>query len=364
MRLISPVLKHMVYPALARSGYLRRRAGAGPAILTYHGVLPAGYRVLDLDLDGSLVTLESFRQQLQLLKKQYSVISPEQFLLWCKSESALPPRAVLLTCDDGLRNTLTDMLPVLQEESLSCLFFVTGASLQDSSSMLWYEEMYLMFLAAPEGIDLEIAEIGFHEHAAGRQEKRLLWSNLVKNSSRFQSGAYPGLLEQVRVNLGLSESWDAEYRQDSRSGSRFLMLSLAEVKRLAAEGMSIGAHTLSHPVLSQLPPGVAWREISESRIGLEKALDRPVWALAYPFGDLASITPREVGMAERAGFTCAFMNVGGGLGAPTVRFALPRVHVTATMSLAEFEAHISGFYRWVRQRFLPGEGDATMGFGN
>jgi peptidoglycan/xylan/chitin deacetylase (PgdA/CDA1 family) len=142
------------------------------------------------------------------------------------------------------------------------------------------------------------------------------------------------------------------------------MLSLAEVKRLAAEGMSIGAHTLSHPVLSQLPPGVAWREISESRIGLEKALGRPIWALAYPFGDVGSVTRREMGMAERAGFTCAFMNVGGGLGAPTVRFALPRVHVTASMSLAEFEAHISGFYRSVRQRFLPGEGDATMGFGN
>jgi hypothetical protein len=39
------------------------------------------------------------------------------------------------------------------------------------------------------------------------------------------------------------------------------------------------------------------------------------------------------------------MNVGGGFGSGVGRFAIPRVHVTADMKLAEFEAHIAGFYR-------------------
>jgi hypothetical protein len=34
------------------------------------------------------------------------------------------------------------------------------------------------------------------------------------------------------------------------------------------------------------------------------------------------------------------------------RFALPRVHVTADMSLSEFEAHVTGFYRSLRRRLL------------
>ena len=67
-----------------------------------------------------------------------------------------------------------------------------------------------------------------------------------------------------------------------------------------------------------------------------------------------------VRLAEQAGFRCAFMNVGGGFG-PKInrskidRFALPRVHVTADMSLFEFEAHISGFYRSLRKRLLGGD---------
>jgi peptidoglycan/xylan/chitin deacetylase (PgdA/CDA1 family) len=362
MSLVSPLLKHAVYPALARSGYLRRQAGAGPAVVTYHGVLPAGYRVLDPGLDGSLITAETFRHQLRLLKENYHVISPEQFFLWCESKVDLPPRSILLTCDDGLRNVLTDMLPTLQEASLSCLFFVLGDSLGDTCSMLWYEELYLMFLAGPESFELNLVEIALHEHVTGRKEKRSLWWNLVKNFSRCGPEDRRGLLTNVRRQLGLSGNWDSEYRQDPACGRRLLMLSLAELRRLIGEGMSVGAHTLSHPMLSQLSPESAWIEISESRRAMEQALDKPVWALAYPFGDPSSVTPREIEMAERAGFTCAFVNVGGGLGAKTSRFAMPRVHVSAGMGFGEFEAHISGFYGWLRHRSMPWAEAGTMRF--
>jgi hypothetical protein len=49
--------------------------------------------------------------------------------------------------------------------------------------------------------------------------------------------------------------------------------------------------------------------------------------------------------AERAGFDCAFVNSGGGFGAPLPRYSMPRVHVTSDMSFSELEAHICGFYR-------------------
>jgi peptidoglycan/xylan/chitin deacetylase (PgdA/CDA1 family) len=297
--------------------------------------MPAGYRVIDADLDGSLVTPDSFRQQLQLLKRRYNVISPEQFLMWRKSEVELPPQSVLLTCDDGLRNALTDMLPLLHEASLSCLFFVTGASLEHACSMLWYEELYLMMLAAPHSSELDLEEIGLEKTPANHYGKRSLWWHLVKLLSGYESGERRGFLERIRINLGLSGEWHDQYRQES--GDRFLLLDLPGLRRLAAEGMSVGAHTLSHPMLAQLS--------AES-------------ALAYPFGDPVSTTSREVRMAERAGFTCAFLNVGGGFGATMSRFAMPRVHVTSGMRLAEFEAHISGFHRWLRETILSRPQDA------
>jgi peptidoglycan/xylan/chitin deacetylase (PgdA/CDA1 family) len=360
MRLISPLLKHVLYPGLFKAGYLRRAAGSGPAVLTYHGVLPAGYKIVDPDLDGSLVSADSFRRQLRFLKDQYNVISPEEFLLWCEAAHELPPRSVLLTCDDGLRNSLYDMLPILQEAGLTCLFFVTGASLANTLTMLWYEELYLMFLAGPDSFTLELLEIGLQADA-NRRQKRSLWWELVKKLSRYEIDRRRALLERIRMQLGLSERWDADYREDQVLSQRFLVLNRAELQQLAAAGMCIGAHTSSHPMLSQLAPELAWSEISKNKHDLEQALGRTISALAYPFGDSCSVTSREVQMAERAGFQCAFVNAGGGFGTQTPKFALPRTHITGDMTLAEFEAHLSGFHRSLQERFTPAGPTVAVG---
>jgi len=132
------------------------------------------------------------------------------------------------------------------------------------------------------------------------------------------------------------------------------LLTRAELQELASAGMTIGAHTLSHPMLSQLPPELAYAEVSESRTRLESVLQKRVWAFAYPFGDPQSVTPRVLAMAKEARYEAAFLNFGGGLGTALPPYALPRVHVTAEMSLAEFEAHVSGFYE--RMHRVAGRG--------
>jgi peptidoglycan/xylan/chitin deacetylase (PgdA/CDA1 family) len=346
------MLKRAVFPGLAKLGYLRRRDGPGPAILTYHGIVPRGYQVMDPDLDGSLVTADSFVQQIRLLKKSYNVISPEQFLSWIESKVELPPRAVLLTCDDDLRNTLTEMVPVLQEHGLSCLFFVTGASLGEVSMMLWHEQLYLMFLATKKRIvNLDMIRPGSRDRAMTHAEKRALWWNLVKHLSKYEAKARRTMIEEVRVQLSLSDDWGVYLLSDPLR-RRFLMLNAPELRALVAAGMGVGAHTLTHSVLSQMSPEMAWKEIADSRHKLEQVIGKPVWALAYPFGDFACVTSRELEIAERAGFSCAFLNIGGGFGAQMPPFALPRVHVTGDMNLGEFEAHVSGFYRSLRERLL------------
>ncbi|HXR17859.1 MAG TPA: polysaccharide deacetylase family protein [Terriglobales bacterium] len=360
MRLVSPLLKHVVYPGLSKAGYLRRVARSGPAVLTYHGVLPAGYDIIDSGLDGNLVSAQLFREQLQFLKDHHNIISPEEFRLWCEDGKELPPRSVLLTCDDGLRNVLFDMLAILQEFEMKCLFFVTGASLTHTPTMLWYEELFLMFLAAPESFSLELPEIGLRTDFR-RHEQHSQWWASVTTLSRYDMNHRRTLVERIRMQLGLSERWDAEYRDDPVLSRRFLVMNMQELHQLTEAGMCIGAHTISHPMLSQSAPEVAWREISESKHDLDQVLGRETWALAYPFGDSSSVTSREIQMAEQAGFQCAFVNVSRDLGTQTPRFALPRTHITAEMTLAELDAHISGFHRSLQELFRPAKLSAAVG---
>ncbi len=337
MRIVSPLLKHVVYPGLSWSGYLRRSASAGPAVVTYHGILPPGYEVRDPVLDGHLVLPEAFVRQIRLLKSKYNVISPEEFLHWREGELRLPPQSVLLTCDDGLLNTLTEMLPLVRELDVPFLFFVTGGSLANQPSMLWYEQLFLWLLEAGKKIS----------------QVRALWREMIRKLSAFDEGARNQILQDMRTQLGISDDFESEYSQNQAVRRRFFMLNLAEFRELADAGMTIGAHTLSHPMLSQMPEDLALQEISQSRAGLQAALGKPVWALAYPFGNLEAVSAREPELAERAGFRCAFMNVEGGVGAGW--FAFPRIHVSSTTTAAELEAHVSGFYRTVREKYLQAD---------
>ena len=348
MRFVSPALKHIVFPVLSRTGYLRHTIGSGPAVVTYHGVIPPGYSMQDPALDGHLVQPDSLRQQLQLLKARYHVITPDDFLRWIEGGPPLPPRSVLLTCDDALENTLSDMLPILREFGLRCLFFATAASAESSRSTLWYEELYLMLMDAAQPLVLRLPELGVLGSAT-EAERHSCWWNLVHGLSQFDMNSRNNCIEQIRSQLHLPITWKENAVRRAGFAARFLTLDRTGLKELQDAGMTIGAHSLSHPILAHASPELAWREISESRARLENVLGQTIWAFSYPFGDEAAVTRREMQMAEQAGFRCAFMNTGGGFGATIGRFAVPRVHVTANMALSEFEAHVSGFYRSLRQ---------------
>lgn len=341
-----------MFPILSRSGYLRRTTGEGPAVVTYHGVFPTGYQVRHPSLDGNLVHANSLRSQLQLLTKRYNVITPNDFLRWLEGDISLPPRSVLLTCDDALRNALKCMVPILQQHGLSCLFFATGISTDKMPAMLWHEELYLMLLQAKVPLSLSLPEAGINIGPIMPTQRHASWWNLVEQLSRFDKAVTREFLDQIREQLGLSEDWRQKLLQDSSVADRFLTLDRADLKRLAMSGMVIGAHSLSHPILSRAPENLARREIFESKTVLEKVLNQPVWALAYPFGNAATVTKREVRAADQSGFRCAFMNEGGGFGAKINRLTVPRVHVTAHMSVPEFEAHLVGFYRTLRKKLL------------
>ncbi|MFZ0731560.1 MAG: polysaccharide deacetylase family protein [Candidatus Sulfotelmatobacter sp.] len=281
---------------------------------------------------------------MRLLKKRYHVISPEHFRMWLRGQESLPPWSVLLTCDDGLRNDLTDMLPILQEEGLRCLFFVTGGSAGESRRMLWYEELYLLFReAAPGRFEAGCGEISVEYEFGPREQRRSIWWTSVKQLSAVGMKTRERILQTARERLGGNRPPEFE-RHYQASCRRFEILTATELRQLVSAGMTIGAHTMDHPLLSVMPEHLAFEEISGCKAALESVLGTPVWGMAYPFGGPDSINPYVVDMPLRAGFEAAFLNFGGGLGFELPVYALPRVHVTGEMNIAEFEAHVSGLH--------------------
>jgi len=82
----------------------------------------------------------------------------------------------------------------------------------------------------------------------------------------------------VADRIGKTNDWDA------RHGDPVLLLDWEEIRRLQAEGVRFGSHTMSHPVLTTLCPAEVIYEAARSRLILEDGLGMPVTSVAYPYG--------------------------------------------------------------------------------
>jgi peptidoglycan/xylan/chitin deacetylase (PgdA/CDA1 family) len=139
----------------------------------------------------------------------------------------------------------------------------------------------------------------------------------------FRTHALPVLLRYgfgatlfvVAGRLGGANTWDLP-------GPRKALLTAEQVRSVAAAGIEIGSHSLTHPRLSTVDGAWLAAEVAGSRAVLEDVLGYGVAGFCYPYGDLGPRVADAVGTAGY-GYACAVV-------APSTvdgRLAIPRTYV-------------------------------------
>jgi peptidoglycan/xylan/chitin deacetylase (PgdA/CDA1 family) len=111
---VKGVLRHA---ALGVGHALQREPQTAPRILTYHGVCP-------VPPDEWSVTPDQLRRHARLLAGSFCPVSLLDVVRWQRGELELPPRAVAVTFDDGLRDVLTAALPILADAGIPATAFI------------------------------------------------------------------------------------------------------------------------------------------------------------------------------------------------------------------------------------------------
>jgi peptidoglycan/xylan/chitin deacetylase (PgdA/CDA1 family) len=84
----------------------------------------------------------------------------------------------------------------------------------------------------------------------------------------------------VAGRIGGEDTWDRAIGEPAQP-----LMNAAEIQAWVAAGQEIGAHTVSHPRLTSLPPAAARAEIFESKKLLEDRFGLPIRYFCYPYGD-------------------------------------------------------------------------------
>lgn len=125
------------------------------------------------------------------------------------------------------------------------------------------------------------------------------------------------------------------------------IMTMEQKKAFVEQGWEIGAHTLTHPHLTQLSDEEALHEICESRDRIEDALQTRVVSFAYPFG---SYDERVRELVRQAGFEFGIATDAGGLTIEDDRFAVFRVNMFPEESIFSLFKKTSSWYRTYYQR--------------
>lgn len=118
-----------------------------------------------------------------------------------------------------------------------------------------------------------------------------------------------------------------------REFPRRALLSKAQLRLLADEGMIIGSHTRTHVRLPEIPPQEARAEITGSKAELEDMLGREVVHFAYPYG-MFDMDVRD--MVASAGYRSACSTRSGFNRPGEDCFLLRRIDIFGTDRLWEF----------------------------
>ncbi|WP_333797323.1 polysaccharide deacetylase family protein [Rheinheimera sp.] len=229
-------------------------------ILMYHQVVQQRDPMRPTEPDAA-----TFDWQMRLIRRYFTPLSLSEALERLQ-DNRLPNNAICVTFDDGYLNNLTVAAPILARHKVPATVYIATAFSQGEN--MWNDR--LQDLCADQ--KRTILQTGQSQLQLTDWASRIHAAQQLINQLKYLP---------VRTRL---QQVDNLYQLNGASEYPSRMMSTTQIKELAAQGITIGAHTHNHPILKSLTPSEQQQEISRCKSGLEQLLQCPVVHFAYPNG--------------------------------------------------------------------------------
>ncbi len=272
----------------------------------YHGVTDEGAPELE--------------SQLHYLKRNFKIVSLETMVDRLAAGANPAANEIVLSFDDGLRNNLIVVYPLLQKLHIPATFFVCPG-LIGSGKWLWNHEVRSR-LQTLNHADLIVLAKALAAPSAS-VEAIVRWMKKLCPAERRHAET---MVQQAT----------AGFRPTAQQYAAFDIMDWDELLSLDPKLITIGSHTVSHPILTNLPDNEVEREVRDSRQQLEQRLQRPVNFFCYPNGSYDSRAYQAVKSVYRAAVTTESGVVGG---KDFDLHRLPRIPSAETTALTAWRLH-------------------------
>jgi peptidoglycan/xylan/chitin deacetylase (PgdA/CDA1 family) len=255
------------------------------------------------------VPVDRFRKQMEVLARNATVL-PLGELVDRVRGTDLPPRSVAITFDDGYRDNYECAYPVLRALQLPATIFLATNPL-DTGAALWHDRVFDAFERSAGGT---LRILGRSYVMAPLEARRRTLVDVLTLLRSLRPEERDSVIDGIERQVG-----------GTVPNGAARMLSWDSVQEMAGNGITFGAHTVSHPILTRLTREEAEHEIRASRASIESRLGRPVDLFAYPNGTRADFDGSIQQILRDQGFRCAVTTLWGVNDAACDPFELRRI---------------------------------------
>ncbi len=270
-------------------GYrLMRRQWSKPqiAILWYHRVEEPAKAPWSLPA----ISPQDFERQMRYLRKCYDIISIDTLIRLVQEKEHLPRMAVVITFDDGYKDNFTNAYPILRKYDVPATISLTAANI-DQGELLWWDKVGYIIWTTPLQI-IDLGELGRYSLRSSNQRKKAICRITEKLKSKTGQ----------EKELFLEEIVDVSHINIPPDLGKEVYLSWDDVLEMNKNGITFGAHSVTHPNLALLPLEEAKHEIAQSKKSIDQQLNQDTSVFCYPNGDF---NPDVARLVEEEGFKCA-----------------------------------------------------------
>ncbi len=271
-----------------------RLGGRRIIAVSYHRVVGNVTAAAEFSIPGLLISADSMRRQLEELARSYEIVPLETAL---REMAHRRPGSDLaaITFDDGYADLFHEGLGVLRDLRLPATVFLVSAFV-GTGRALPHDRLYTALRALEERRMDPVAlppSAGRHWLAVLRRSERGLPEIVDGLIAGLPDDALASLAADIEARTGLS-------RDDLPPGAR--LLDWGQVRALARAGLSIGAHTMRHRVLTHLSAADVRWELETARACIREKIGFNALDFAYPNGWYSEGVVRAV---EAAGYRSA-----------------------------------------------------------
>lgn len=323
---------------------LFRRSSQGPTVLFYHGVEEA---IIDPEVQGLHLPLDLFERQISFLRREREVVSIDDLCESIENRKPLDAGCVALTFDDGYKNNLRIVAPILKAWNLPFTIFVSTKHISEGprfpmyyvrAAMLYTEKSNIHFRSMQQGFDLT------------SRESRL---GAVRAITDVVKTAPLERVDQIVAECIAQIAPDRWAELDKRFESDEPM-TWGEVVRTTAMGATIGSHCDDHCILhsNQNEAEVLW-QVHESKTKIAKNIGECRY-MAYPNGTADDVSGSAYAAVRSEQFRMAFSTILGEITPEVDRFLAPRIFAVPDYEefcyLLNRSSEQNEYYRTARSR--------------